>query len=381
MRQRRLLIGCAALIVILCGRAVLTAHSASKDPPVRFVFAGHIRGPRNFTVNSLLPYFVEDISHVNKDFVVMGGDIICGYTTAYDEAGLDREWGLVDTYLDEIDVPVYRVPGNHDWHSVITKEVFNRRYGPEYYSFTVRDVLFIGLNSTKLCPDGSLDWGNIWLSNSPLPNVPQIPKGAQWDFLTGQLKDAAEDSRVRHIVIFMNGCLWKDPRTGREWWERVHPMLVRSGKVDMVLSGEAGDDKSDVSLAEDGILYLRNGWGITDNKDFSLRGAYLQVVFEEGTDRPKVFTRFINFTPEYFQALAGSMPEDTRRHLEEKVRRSRGGGQSSLNRARMIIRDWMNEHIRIYDRVNNIKAVIVLTLAGMALAGLVCGAFRRGRKR
>ena len=101
----------------------------------RFIFIGHHRGPDNFKINSLIPYFVKDISHLKKDFVLASGDAICGYRTAYDKQKLRKEWDLIDQYFDTIDVPVYRVANNHDWHSSATKEVFNERYGREYFAF------------------------------------------------------------------------------------------------------------------------------------------------------------------------------------------------------------------------------------------------------
>jgi 3',5'-cyclic AMP phosphodiesterase CpdA len=354
------------------------AGAEAEDKNVYFVFAGHIRGPRNFTINSLLPFFVNDVRSLNKDFIILGGDIICGYTDAYDVSELNREWDMADRYLSQIGAPIYRVPGNHDWHSLVTKEVYNRRYGPEYYSFVYGDVMFVGINTTKLCPDKSLDWARIWLSNSALPNVPQIPEADQWDFLVKSLKEAEENGNIHNIVLFMNGCLWCDSNIKKDWWEKVHPLLVKTGKVRLVLSGEAGDDKKDTFLKKDGIIYLRNGWGITDDKDFSIRGTYFHIVFEEAKSEPQIFTRFINLKPEYYQSFICAIPEDIHQHLDEKIRQHKGLDISSVNKIRMRLRDWLDENIQIYDRTWNIKAGLSILGAGL-LSLIVLFFFRRRR--
>jgi len=343
---------------ILCGGYATGEGPGDND--TSFVFAGHIRGPRNFTINSLLPYFVEDAGSVHKDFVLIGGDCICGYKTAYDEEALDREWDMVDRYLGRLDVPVYRVPGNHDWHSIETKTVFNRRYGPEYFSFRKNNVLVIGLNSIKLCPDKTIDWAGIWGSDSHLPNEPELPGGEQWSFFKEALRIAIVDGGIEHVVIFMGDTAWQNPDTEKEWWGRIHPALAASGKVKLILSGEAGDDKKDVFLKKDGIIYIRSGWGITEEDGFSLKGTYLHVIFREGSGSPGIYTRFINLTPQVFQQFMSSIPLDTGRHIGSKLGMMNGLSFSPLNKARMFMRDAMNRNVKIYDRGWDVRAALAL---------------------
>ncbi|MDP8259073.1 MAG: metallophosphoesterase [Candidatus Aadella gelida] len=367
------------LAVLLCANNMCLAETPD-EVEISFVFVGHIRGPENFTINSLLPYFVKDVKEVKSDLVLLGGDSICGYVTSYDEAGLEKEWDMVDEYLNQIGVPIYRVTGNHDLHSNVTKMVFNRRYGPEYYSFVKNDVMFIALNSTKLCPDETLDWGNIWKSGAHLPNEAELPSGEQLKFLKNSLKEANRDMKINNIVIFMGGLLWGMPETKDKWWSEIHPMLVSSGKVKLLISGEAGNDSEDSYLKKDDIVYLRNGWGITSEKDFSLRGTYLQIIFQKGEKTPEVYTRFINLTPEYYQSLMGALSDDTENQLIGKAKLSRGEGISSLNKVRMIARDWIDSNVRLYNRQNNIHMALTLLGIGLVLLVLTVKAFVGGRR-
>ena len=332
-------------------------NGVQKPETVKFAFAGHIRGPRNFTVNSFLPQFTEEMKYSNNDFIVIAGDTICGYTTAYDEVALNREWDMVDVYLKATDIPIYRVPGNHDLHSDITKKVYNERYGSEYFSIVKGNVMMIGLNVVKLCPDESLDWGEIWTSNSPLPNIAIAPEGKQLEFLIQNLEKAKNDASIDHVVIAIGGHVLGDEVLRVSWQEKIHPHLVMAEKVDLVLSGESGELQEEV---KDGILYVNSSWGIADDKDFSLQGTYLEVIFENNDSPPRIYTNIINMTPGHFLDLIKSVPVDTERQMENKIKLSQGEDISSLNKMRLQLRDWLNKHLRIYDRSNNISLMILM---------------------
>jgi hypothetical protein len=353
------------LMLSICIICFLAPCNGLADEEVKttFIFTGHLRGPKNFVINSLMPFFINDIDVVKKDFVLLGGDIICGYVTAYDEKGLSREWEMVDYYLRKIDVPVYRVPGNHDLHSTMSKYVFNKRYGPEYFSFKKNNVFVIGLNTVKLCPEESIEWGHIWHTNADLPNIVEMPQGAQKEFFVDAINKAVIDSGIDHIVIFMNGELWlKD-----DWWKHIHPLLARSKKRCFVLSGETGDNKN-MYFKKDDISYIRNGWSISDDSDFILGGSYLQITLGDKDDAT-VYFRLINARPQYMQEFFSAIPLDTQRHLTLKMRETIKGNVT-LNKFRAFIRDWMNKHILVYDRAFNIH-IIVFTMIALALFSLL----------
>ena len=75
---------CFLLVSFVVCFSFMGCACAEETDSTCFIFTGHIRGPKNLVINSLLPYFVADVQCVDKDFVVIGGDTICGYITAYD---------------------------------------------------------------------------------------------------------------------------------------------------------------------------------------------------------------------------------------------------------------------------------------------------------
>ena len=71
----------SAWFLFLCLLSFASAGRAEKSDEgvTRFLFIGHIRGYDNFKVNPLVPHFVREAKNLKKDFVLVSGDIICGY--------------------------------------------------------------------------------------------------------------------------------------------------------------------------------------------------------------------------------------------------------------------------------------------------------------
>jgi calcineurin-like phosphoesterase family protein len=82
---------------------------------------------------------------LRPDFVVQVGDQIEGYTE--DAAELEAQWKEFDAITDELAVPYFRVPGNHDVSNELMRQEWVRRHGALHYSFRYRDVLFVVLNT------------------------------------------------------------------------------------------------------------------------------------------------------------------------------------------------------------------------------------------
>ena len=92
--------------------------------------------------------FEHAISRLNllqPEFVINVGDMIEGYSD--DPAELKREWDEQDARLQPLQMPFFRVVGNHDMGSQLMREFWRDRYGPDYYAFTYKNVLFLVLNS------------------------------------------------------------------------------------------------------------------------------------------------------------------------------------------------------------------------------------------
>ncbi|HQR03172.1 MAG: metallophosphoesterase [Proteobacteria bacterium] len=85
------------------------------------------------------------INLLQPEFAINCGDMIEGYTD--DQGELKLEWDEQDARIAALKMPFFRVVGNHDMGSNVMREFWRERYGPDYYSFVYKDVLFIALNT------------------------------------------------------------------------------------------------------------------------------------------------------------------------------------------------------------------------------------------
>ena len=91
---------------------------------------------------------VPKLNLLQPEFVMSVGDLIMGYTT--DEARIDREWDEFDAMVDQLQMPFFYLPGNHDYINDVMAKKWKERHGKDYYHFTYQDVLFLCLNSEEL---------------------------------------------------------------------------------------------------------------------------------------------------------------------------------------------------------------------------------------
>ena len=75
----------------------------------------------------------------------MSGDLIEGYSHQATE--LNTEWNEADSWLNVLDMPFFRTPGNHDIANETAREVWLNRYGATYYYFVYKSVLFMVLDT------------------------------------------------------------------------------------------------------------------------------------------------------------------------------------------------------------------------------------------
>lgn len=88
---------------------------------------------------------VKKLNLLQPEFVMSVGDLIEGYTT--NEEVLDREWTEFNGFIDQLQMPFFYVPGNHDITNKVMEDKWLQMYGKTYYSFVYQDVLFMALNS------------------------------------------------------------------------------------------------------------------------------------------------------------------------------------------------------------------------------------------
>ena len=93
----------------------------------------------------VFPAALPKVNLLEPAFVVSVGDLIEGYTE--DQAQLDREWDEFERFVAELETPFFYAAGNHDMSNALMAETWQHRFGPSYYRFTYKDVLFMVLNS------------------------------------------------------------------------------------------------------------------------------------------------------------------------------------------------------------------------------------------
>lgn len=160
-------------------------HLAAKNDEDAFQFAivtDRTGGMREGVFDSA----VHKLNLLEPEFVISVGDLIEGYTE--DQQKLRAEWDEFDGLVRGLSAPFFYVPGNHDLSNDVMREVWRGRYGPSYYSFVYKNVLFVCLNSM----DGEL----------------HRISDAQVAWLTSELR---KHEHVRWTLVFLHTPLWDDP--------------------------------------------------------------------------------------------------------------------------------------------------------------------------
>lgn len=88
---------------------------------------------------------VEKLNIMYPEFVLSVGDLINGYTK--DTAQIKFEWDEVNEIIDDLKMPFFYLPGNHDITNRVMAGEWEKRYGRRYYSFTYKNTLFVILDS------------------------------------------------------------------------------------------------------------------------------------------------------------------------------------------------------------------------------------------
>jgi len=94
---------------------------------------------------------LSKLNLLRPEFVLSIGDFIHGYGEGMkpleDDDVVRAKRRNVDEALDTLAMPFYRVPGNHDFNNDLSAAIWKELYGPAYYAFVYKDVLFLCLNS------------------------------------------------------------------------------------------------------------------------------------------------------------------------------------------------------------------------------------------
>lgn len=119
-------------------------HDRFDDEPGKFTF-GVFSDLNGGERSGVFAVAVRQLSLLRPELVLSVGDLIDGETQ--DVSELSREWDAFDEEAGKIPAPVFRVGGNHDLTGQVLRDVWSERYGPRYYHFLYKDVLFLVLDT------------------------------------------------------------------------------------------------------------------------------------------------------------------------------------------------------------------------------------------
>ena len=225
-----------------------------------FLVAGHAYGAHAGTNIGLHPPFLNQLhqrSNADVAALILTGDIVNLSTTA--------SWAQVDKELSDLHLTSYYVMGNHDNNS-IGINVFNKKHGGLYYSFTLQNDLYIVLNSTE--SDRSI---------SPV----------QLQFLSNLLQNSA--SANKRVFIFFHEVIWnshikyKMVRSNSRsrydeivsvsnFWQKVYPVLTAyPAKNFYLFTGDVGGNPDAIAAFYDrwaNVTLLSSGMGEVADENY-----------------------------------------------------------------------------------------------------------------
>ena len=153
---------------------------------------------------------IPKVNLLQPAFVVSVGDLIEGYTE--DQAQLDREWDEFEGFVADLDAPFFYAAGNHDMNNAVMADAWRARFGPSYYHFVYKDVLFLVLNSEL--------FGMVTEPETPVPGP--WTQAEQLAFIESTL---AEHPAPRWTIVLVHQPLWDYPGGPRGDWPKVEAML------------------------------------------------------------------------------------------------------------------------------------------------------------
>lgn len=136
----------------------------------------------------VFPKAAKKLNLLRPEFVVSVGDLIEGYTK--DKAVLQKEWNQFNQFVNYFEMPFFYVAGNHDTGNKELAEVWRDLFGPSYYFFIYKDVLFVIMDTQEY---------------RQKENKGKYLSQQQIDWVKGVL---VQHPNVRWTMLFMHQPLW-----------------------------------------------------------------------------------------------------------------------------------------------------------------------------
>lgn len=243
---------------VAAGQCIRTAKAFANDP-ANFQFA--IMADRTGGMRpGIFEEAAEKVNLLQPEFVMCVGDLIEGGTQ--DRGAIDRQWAEFNAIVDNLQMPFFYLPGNHDITNQVMHEEWLRRFKLPYYHFTYKNVLFLCMNS----------------QDPPSQNISQ----EQSQYMAGAL---AANPDVRWTFVLMHAPMW---RTGKGWAD-VEKHLV--GRPHTVFAGHhhtyAKEDRDGASY-----IVLATTGGASSLSGFD-NGQFDHVVWVTMTDDGPVIANLL----------------------------------------------------------------------------------------
>ena len=136
---------------------------------------------------------VQRINMLQPEFVVSVGDLIEGYTIK--EEVMAKQWKEFTGYIDQLQMPFFYVPGNHDLTNKELNADWTRRFGRKYYHFVYKNTLFLCVNSED--------------------NMASNVSAEQTEYFE---KALAENKDVKWTMVFLHKPMWTDKVLEKNGW-------------------------------------------------------------------------------------------------------------------------------------------------------------------
>ncbi len=153
---------------------------------------------------------VDKVNLLEPAFVLSVGDLIEGGTE--NQAQLDAEWDEFERFAAGFEAPFFYAAGNHDMSNAVMSATWRTRFGPSYYRFVYKDVLFLVLNSEL--------FGMVRDPATPVPGP--WTQAEQLAFVERTLR---EFPNPRWTIVLVHQPLWDYAHGRRGDWPKVEAML------------------------------------------------------------------------------------------------------------------------------------------------------------
>ena len=153
---------------------------------------------------------IPKVNLLEPAFVVSVGDLIEGNTE--DQAQLDREWDEFEGFVAGLETPFFYAAGNHDMSNAVMAATWQARFGPSYYRFVYKDVLFLVLNSEL--------FGMVRDMHTPVPGP--WTQAEQMAFIAETLR---RFPNPRWTIVIIHQPRWDYADAPQDDWRKVEAML------------------------------------------------------------------------------------------------------------------------------------------------------------